>query len=115
MTRPRDIKSLIPIKSSLIIVHDNTLDLERPFTLINYHMIPFLECNGKYWGKPADDAIAISELNRLKSQGAQWLVFAWVSFWWLEYYQDFYQYLCVHFPCVLKNERLIIFRLQEKC
>lgn len=107
----RDITSLIPAESPLILVHDNTLDVER--ALAHYRLIPFLERNGQYWGAPANDAIAISELERLRSEGIEWLAFAWLSFWWLDYYQEFHQYLRSQFRQVLANECLVMFNLRS--
>jgi hypothetical protein len=44
---------------------------------------PFLERDGQDWGPPADDATAISELERLHDAGAQFIVFTSCGFWWL--------------------------------
>jgi len=74
-------------------------------------VVPFLERNNQYWGPPVDDEMAIRELNRLRSDGANFIVFAWPAFWWLDYYADFYKYLRSTFSCLLKNERLIMFDL----
>jgi glycosyltransferase involved in cell wall biosynthesis len=73
--------------------------------------IPFLERHGHYWGRPADDAAAISELRRLQRSGAKLIGFAWPAFWWLEQYADFHRYLLERFPCILDNDRLRVFDL----
>jgi hypothetical protein len=74
--------------------------------------IPFLERDGAYWGPPADDATAIRECERLRQAGARYIVFGWPAFWWLEHYAGFRRYLRDRFPCMLQNERLVLFNLQ---
>jgi hypothetical protein len=63
--------------------------------------IPFVERDGQYWGSPRDDVSAIEELERLQHAGAQFIVFAWSTFWWFDYYVGLRQYLRTRFPCVL--------------
>lgn len=77
------------------------------------HVLPFLERDGQYWGPPPDDDTAIRELGRLRGSGANFIVFCWPAFWWLDYYLGFHGYLSAHFRCVLENERLIIFDLRS--
>ena len=74
-------------------------------------VIPFLEHDGQYWGEPEDDAQAIDELERLRTDGARFVVLAWPSFWWLEEYPGFIEQLRNTHACVLENERLQIFEL----
>ena len=76
--------------------------------------IPFLERNGQYWGNPRDDENAIEELERLREAGAQFIVFAWSTFWWLEYYAGLRQCLRTRFPCVLENDSLVMFDLRRE-
>jgi succinoglycan biosynthesis protein ExoV len=73
--------------------------------------IPFLEKEGHYWGLPSDDEQAISELERLRAEGARYIAFAWSSFWWLDFYTGFRDYLRSHFAPVLESERLIVWIL----
>lgn len=75
--------------------------------------LPFLEKDGQYWGPPQDDKIAIKEFNRLQTSGANYFVFAWPSFWWLEHYKELYQYLRTNFTCILENDRLVVFDLRN--
>ena len=79
--------------------------------LENSLSIPFLEKNGMYWGPPPDNETAIQELERLRHEVASAIVFGWPAFWWLDYYTGFSLYLRNNFPCVLENERLIVFDL----
>ena len=75
--------------------------------------LPFLERKGEYWGPPPDDRTAIRELERLRRSGAGFIAFAWPAFWWLDYYAAFHRHLCAEFPCVLQNDRLIVFDLRR--
>jgi GT2 family glycosyltransferase len=76
--------------------------------------IPFLERDGQYWGRPADDRTAIQELERLRGDGAAYIVFVWPTFWWLDFYTGFQNYLAAGYARILENERLIIFDLKQR-
>jgi hypothetical protein len=80
---------------------------------VDCDIIPFLERNGQYWGPPGDDATAVAEFNRLYVQGADFIVFRWTSFWWLDFYAIFRRHLENAFSCVLHNDRLIVFDLRR--
>jgi glycosyltransferase involved in cell wall biosynthesis len=79
--------------------------------LTDRRSIPFLECHGTFWGSPPDDETAIGELERMRGAGAEWIVFGWPAFWWLDHYRQFAQYLFSRFRCALANERLVVFDL----
>jgi len=72
---------------------------------------PFLEKDGEFYGSPPDDETAIRELERMRQQEAGFIVFAWPAFWWLQHYCVFHGYLRSKYPCVLENERLVVFEL----
>jgi glycosyltransferase involved in cell wall biosynthesis len=76
-------------------------------------VIPFLEHDGEYWGQPEDDAEAISELERLRREGARFLVLAWPAFWWADAYPRFIEHVRGSYARALVNERLQIFDLSE--
>jgi hypothetical protein len=106
----QDIAMLIPPTDTLILIDQEQLG---SISAAGRRIIPFLERNGSYWGPPPDDSIAIRELERLRQAGARFCVFGWPAFWWFDYYVRFYRYLCLQFPCVLKNDRLIVFDLRS--
>ena len=98
---------------------------DRPFILVDdddlkgelglgANALPFLENEGNYWGPPADDITAVNELERLRRAGVGAIVFAWPSYWWLDYYLEFHEYLKSRYKCVLKNDRAVIFDLKKK-
>lgn len=78
-----DIRSSIPASKTFILVDDNCLGVE---SLADRSILPFLERNGEYAGKPADDRTAIRELERLRGAGVGFFAFAWPAFWWLDCY-----------------------------
>ena len=108
----RDIESLVPGGASYILVNEDEWGIGEPVS--KRHAVPFLERDGPYAGHPADDAGAISELERLRNKGADFIVFWWTSFWWFEHYPRFYEYVCSEFPCVLRNDGLVVFDLKQK-
>ena len=73
--------------------------------------ILFTENNGEYWGPPKDDEAAIIELESDRQKGAKYIVIAWPAFWWLDHYKSFHQHLEANYPCVLRNDRMIIYHL----
>jgi FkbM family methyltransferase len=72
----------------------------------------FPERDGQYWGRPPDAVSAIQEFERSRAVGANFIVFTWPAFWWLEYYAEFHHYLRTQFKCVLENDRLVVFDLR---
>jgi SAM-dependent methyltransferase len=104
-----EILEFVPAGSSFILVNDDQWGNENE--LIGRRVIPFLEREGRYWGPPDGDQTAIRELERLREAGADYIIFAWQSFWWLDYYQGLKKHLQTTFPCLLANERLVVFGL----
>jgi len=74
--------------------------------------LPFVEHEGQHWGRPIDDEHAVGELERLRANGARFLVLGWSAFWWRDYYAGWFEHLRSSFRCVLHNERLHVFDLK---
>lgn len=104
------LKTLISPQETFILVDEDRLNGNE--IIKGFRTIPFTECNGWYWGRPADDSTAIQEFERLHQTGASAIVFMWHTFWWLEYYTQFHDYLRQKFR-VLQNEHLIVFDLRS--
>ena len=102
---------LIPQRASFILVDQSCWVAVDVFTA--GQAIPFLERDGQYWGPPQDDETAIQELERLRRSGASFMVFGFPSFWMFEYYSGLHTYLREHFPCILENDRLVVFNLRS--
>jgi hypothetical protein len=103
-----DIEQIIPEGSLVILADDGHLG-QGP-----RRSLPFLEHDGLYWGPPADDGTAISELERMRAAGASFFVLAWPVFWWIDCYSRFYDYLRSQFRCLRQNDRLLVFDLTSQ-
>jgi len=106
-----ELMQIVPPNEAAILVDDTQLGLQG--IVAGRRLLPFLECDGVYNGQPADDASAIRELERLRGMGANYIAFTWPCFWWLEHYARFQSYLREQFPCVIDNERVVVFSLQR--
>ena len=101
------IEKLVPATAAMILV-----DEEQMRHLLNPRQVfPFLEHDGQYWGPPADGKAAIDELERLRSMGAQYVAFISSTFWWLQHYVQFAEYLRQRYRCVAENADVVIFDL----
>lgn len=105
-----DVERIIPESETLILVDEQGFGSDFAK---NRRTIPFLEREGRYWGAPPDDETAIAELERLRATGANYIVFGFPSFWWLDHYEEFNRYLRKHFKSLAENKRLIIFDLRS--
>jgi glycosyltransferase involved in cell wall biosynthesis len=105
----QEIQRLIPAEQGFILVDEEQL---RP-QLQPSRATPFLEKDGAWWGAPDNDDTALRELERLREAGASHIVFAWPSFWWLDYYQTFHRELRTRYRCVLENKRVVVFSLKR--
>jgi hypothetical protein len=106
-----EIHNTIPSGATYILVDDLQTRLASAG---ERRTVPFLEKQSEYWGCPADDQQAISEIERMRKSGCTHIVFAWPAMWWLDYYAGFNQYLRSNFRCTLDNERLVIFDLRHE-
>jgi hypothetical protein len=101
---------LLPPDASCILVDQDTIGYR---ILGSCRHIPFLERDGQYWGLPADGDTAIREFERLREHGAEFIIFTWPAFWWLEVYPTFHSHLqhtCRH---QLTSEDLVVFDLRS--
>lgn len=74
--------------------------------------IPFLEQNGEYFGMPANDEVALSELQRQRAAGAKWLVMTQSAFWAIQFYPGLMRELHTNHRCTLQNDSLMVFELR---
>lgn len=115
-TATEALKRLVPEGGSYILVDDQQWSdrAGRGDVIGRRRTIPFLERGGQYCGPPADDIVAVRELERLRSSGATCIAFAWPCFWWLEHYCGLHRHLREHFPCVLDDDDLVVFNLRSE-
>jgi len=105
-----EISGIVPRGETFILADEAQFNIED--MVKDRHAMPFIEKNGQYWGRPLDDKTAIMEFERLKEQGAKFIVFGWPVFWWFDCYPEFYKYIRTKFRCVFENERLLVFNLR---
>jgi SAM-dependent methyltransferase len=74
-------------------------------------VLPFIERGGTYFGPPQNDAEAIHELERMKADGAGYLAIGWPAFWCLSHYKRFAKHLEEHYFTALRNEQVVMYRL----
>jgi GT2 family glycosyltransferase len=68
--------------------------------------------DGTYAGHyPADSTDAIDQLERLRTAGADYLLFPKTSFWWLDHYPDFRRHLEERYGANEDSDTCVIFRL----
>jgi glycosyltransferase involved in cell wall biosynthesis len=106
----RDIATVIPAGASYALADEatwTTRDLALPG-----RPVPFPERAGEYAGRPDDDESALRDFERLRRAGASFMVFGWPAFWWLEHYAGFADHLRACFPCILENDRVVVFDLR---
>jgi Glycosyl transferase family 2 len=110
-----ELSTLLPLDCSVIVVdEDQWADRWGGSGLLEgRRSIPFLERDGQYWGPPPDDGVAIRELERLRQSGAGFVVIGWPAFWWLGHFAGWHRHLRSNYPCVLENDRLVVFDLQR--
>jgi len=80
--------------------------------LENRVAIPFHERDGQYAGHPRNDAAAIRTLEKLRAAGATFMVVGWPAFEWFDRYEGLSHFLQQMFPCVVRNERVVVFDLR---
>jgi exopolysaccharide biosynthesis predicted pyruvyltransferase EpsI len=107
------IDNLIPFGSRFLLVDQ---DMCRGQFRTSCSPIPFPERSGQYAGLPEDDDFALTELERLRHSGAEYIVFAWPAFWWLgpfSGYPRLHRHLRATFPCIAESDRLVVFDLRH--
>jgi hypothetical protein len=105
----RELRGLIPPSSTYILVDAGEFGAGL---VADRAARPFIERQGQYWGPPPDDVTAVREFDRMRKEGATFLVFGWPCFWWLTYYRGFVAHLDRQFRRVLENGRLVVYDLR---
>jgi glycosyltransferase involved in cell wall biosynthesis len=106
----RELSAVVPPRATFILADEAQLGGDL---LPGSRAIPFVESGGQYAGPPADEGIAVREVERLRSAGASHIAFAWPAFWWLDHYAGLHRHLRANFPCVLQNDRVVVFDLRR--
>jgi len=109
-----ELETLVSEGDTVILVDEEDWGGSSDGVLPGRRVLPFLERDGEYWGSPADDETAIRELERLRADGARFLVFPWFSFWWLDCYPRFRDHLERRFRRCAVTPRLVAYALDER-
>jgi hypothetical protein len=110
MDAAKEIAHLIPAGETFVLVDGESFGNEVG---AGRRKRALLERDGRDWGPPPDDETGIRELERARQAGASYLAIGWPAFWWLDYYREFHRHLRTHFPCVLENDRWVVFALPQ--
>ena len=102
------IAAAVPAGEAFVLVDDDKLPGAVP---AGRRAIPFLERDGRYWGRAGDAATAIAELERLRAAGAGWVAFAWPAFWWLETFPALAAHLDERYERLLATPEVVVFAL----
>lgn len=102
------LQSLIPLDEPFVLVDEEQIRALLPHRRVH----PFLGKQGAYWGPPASDQQAISELNQLQAQGVKRIVFIPATKWWLDHYRGLRQYLDDRWVRMPGTGPLLIYQLR---
>jgi GT2 family glycosyltransferase len=89
----REVAEAVPERGQLILVDEDCILAGRDAWP---RVLPMMEREGRYWGRPADDTAAIQELSRLRALGAIRIAFAFNAFWWLDHYDGLRDEVLLH-------------------
>jgi len=106
----RIVRSRVPRTATLIVVSrgdDELLNLDHRRS----RHFPG-DTNSGYAGyHPKDSAAAIQELERVRAEGGNFLLFPQTAFWWLDYYSEFREHLLTHYTLAHRDESCVMFEL----
>lgn len=105
------LKATVPVNSCIILVDEGKLGITKK--LETFKIFHLMEIDGVYSGVPADSEAAIAAITTLHKKGAEYLVFIWSSYWWLEYFERMKKFLNEHFRCSFKNDNILIYNLRS--
>ena len=80
-----EVTTALPEAGALILVDEDVVLRGRDG---RPRVLPMMERDGRYWGRPADGAEAVEEVTRLRSLGAVRIAFVFNAFWWLDCYHE---------------------------
>jgi hypothetical protein len=106
----RTVESKVPERSTYLLVDDGMFAGNLPR---ERRAQPFPDHDGQYWGPPADDREAVDALQRQRQAGAEYAVFAWPAFWWLDHYPRLAERLRSSPALKYQDDNVAIFDLRD--
>jgi glycosyltransferase involved in cell wall biosynthesis len=104
--------AVLPDGATVIVVSNGDDDLLRLGDRRGWHFPQTKD--GVYAGyHPASSSEAISHVEMLRKKGGGYLLFPSTSFWWLDYYGEFKQYLETHYKRIRHDDTCSIYELGE--
>lgn len=90
------VRQTIPPKSTVLVVSKGDPDLVN---LDNRRGLHYPQIEGGVWAghHPRNSAAAITQLEALRAQGADYFLLPSIYKWWLDYYRKFAQHLSTHY------------------
>jgi glycosyltransferase involved in cell wall biosynthesis len=104
----RQVQAIVPEGEKFLMVENGSWGMDQSIGRVP---LPFLEKDGYYFGAPADDETAVAELERMRREGAKFIIFGWPAFWWLDVYTGFAAHLRQKCLEVARTEDYLAFRL----
>ncbi|MGR8921181.1 MAG: glycosyltransferase [Gammaproteobacteria bacterium] len=98
-----------PEDARLIVLDDGAWWIHGSFA--GRSCLPFLERRGQPWGRPRDDAHAIAELERMRDEGAEFLVVAPEAQWWTKCWSGLAHHLVGHYRLLVERDGLTVWQL----
>jgi sulfotransferase family protein len=105
------VQSALPADARVLVVSKGDQELVTLNGHIGQHF-PQTE-GGTSVGPPADGIEAVDQLERLREQGAQYLLFPSSSFWWLEHYTGLREHLAPY-ERIWADDACIVYRLDPE-
>lgn len=102
------LERLLPEPKRALFIDEDTIRLACPAA---ERLVPFLERDGVFAGRPADDAAAIAELERRRAAGVEYVAFVWPAFWWRDCYPGFASHVAQTSRLVHDDDALALYRL----
>lgn len=103
-----ELDRILPKDGTILVVSEGDNDLLQLSGRVGRHF-PHAVGGDHAGHNPATSDEAIAHLEKLRAEGADYLVFPYTAFWWLEYYEEFARYL--EAQCTLVEGHNEVFRV----
>ncbi|MBT8398959.1 MAG: glycosyltransferase [Rhodothermia bacterium] len=107
----QSITTVVPEGGTFIMIDDWSID---PAVLGRRDCRYITDEGGEICGSPVAGDSAVDSVERLRREGAGYLVVVWPAFWWFDYYAELREYLNSSCKCTLRNSSVIIYELIEQ-